>query len=115
MIGFKIITIDLFKKDIAFFNGSSVNEINNFLKKFNYSVDEKEFQRICGKFIMFENTASLVWVRDKTKNINPVLSHEIFHCAVAILNSIGVSFSDSSEEVYAYLIEEITRKILKVL
>lgn len=43
------------------------------------------------------------------------LSHEIFHAAVAIMQSIGVSLSEESEETYAYLIGFLSKKAFEII
>lgn len=40
------------------------------------------------------------------------LSHEIFHAAYLILQKIGVTCTDDSDEAYAYLIGYLTERIL---
>ncbi len=43
------------------------------------------------------------------------MAHEIFHTAVAIMQSIGASLSVDSEEAYAYLIGFLTKKVLTII
>lgn len=57
----------------------------------------------------------LLWMPHipKTAQDYAFLSHEVFHASCAVMEKIGGSLSETSEEVYAYLITFITQKIIE--
>lgn len=64
---------------------------------------------------MFDKGQSLIRIySNKMDNTtNGILSHEIFHCAFAILTKVGINLNRETEESYAYLIQFITQEIYK--
>lgn len=59
--------------------------------------------------------AFILWMPKKPETAQDwgFLSHEIFHTAYAVMRKIGVTPSDDSEEVYAYLISYLTKRIIE--
>ena len=41
----------------------------------------------------------------------PVVVHELIHAVSHVLRNIGIEYSEDSEEVYAYVIEDLTEKV----
>ena len=56
-----------------------------------------------------------LWLKNSNTRLENIsmLSHEATHVAAEILRHIGVRFSEDSEEVYAYLQEEIFYEALR--
>lgn len=46
----------------------------------------------------------------KTIDELSILQHEIFHCVMFILDKIGIKLSYKTDEIYAYLIQYITKQ-----
>lgn len=53
----------------------------------------------------------IIWLSD-IKDPS-VVNHELFHATVDIMQYAGVSFSDSSEEAYAYQLQYLTNQFYK--
>lgn len=61
-----------------------------------------------GTCTQLKNKNVIMWVKEKTPG---VVAHEALHATTFILNEIGVEFCDESDELWAYLIEHIIKKI----
>jgi hypothetical protein len=60
------------------------------------------------------STMYVIWVNrfsEKAEHMG-VLMHELYHITVKILKSVGIRYSDSSEESFAYMIQFLTEKSL---
>lgn len=66
---------------------------------------------------MFPTGQTLLWLNEKPNSVSGLatLNHEIFHCACFILERVGIVYSESSDEAYAYLIEYLTKQIYNKL
>ncbi len=60
-------------------------------------------------FIYF--SCNIIMFRFKNKPLNDVIVHECFHATYQIMNRIGATLVDESEESYAYLIEYLYRTV----
>lgn len=56
-----------------------------------------------------------VWFKELKYDIKyaPILAHEAFHIAVALLGWAGIRITDDSDEAYAYFLEDVVKKILE--
>lgn len=55
------------------------------------------------------NDWPIVWMKNKRADI---VSHEMIHAVVWILDGIGVSFSEINEEIFAYMVDYAVNKII---
>lgn len=64
-----------------------------------------------------ENGDVMIWGRSKPSGSygKAVLAHEIFHATGDLLRNIGINHTEETEEVYAYLIEDLTFRIFNWL
>ena len=91
-------------------------ELSNLLPK--SVVDTlKTLEFKVGKSVMFPTGQTLLWLNEKPTSVNGLatLNHEIFHCVCFILERVGIVYSESSDEAYAYLIEYLTKQIYNEL
>jgi len=91
-------------------------ELSKYIPK--SSIDTlKTFEFKKGKSIMFPTGQTLLWLDEKPNSVNGLatLNHEIFHCVCFILERVGIIYSNSSDEAYAYLIEFLTKQIYNEL
>lgn len=115
----KIIKIDVFDREIMVHFGSRADLRRKLSKYFG----EEDAESIAGRIkdgvngtsLRFEDNTMLLWMPDKPQNADEfgTLSHEIFHITDYIAGSIDVRLSESSDEVYAYLIGYLTKTIIK--
>ena len=92
------------------------NELSKTLPK--SDVDTlKTFEFEVGKSVMFPTGQTLLWLDEKPNSVNglAILNHEIFHCACFILERVGIDYSETTNEAYAYLIEYLTKQIYNEL
>jgi len=77
----------------------------------------KTFEFKVGKSVMFTTGQTLLWLNEKPNSVSGLatLNHEIFHCVCFILERVGIVYSESSDEAYAYLIEYLTKQIYNEL
>lgn len=105
----------------------SVNETdNNFIKLINkYKVDitgsgnliTMDSNNTTGNCFINKHNQCIIRIKtneNKYKTISTI-SHESLHAAIFILDNMGISLTDSSDEIYAYLQSYITSKICEQL
>lgn len=82
------------------------------LKKYGINLSQKDIK---GKYkSLFLNDNQTVLYMDiipKTIDELSILQHENFHCVMFILDKIGIKLSYKTDEIYAYLIQYITKQI----
>jgi hypothetical protein len=106
--------------EIFCFFGTKENMFS-VLEKHNY--DEKSLKKF-KKFIKYKTSGAGYFFDEKynTSIIHmfnipnsildlSMLQHEIFHAVIKIHKAIGMELTDSSEESYAYLLDNLTTKI----
>ena len=118
------ITIDTFCVDIAFFINYSPNEVVEFAKKkkdkslYNLikHIEDEDFKSSGVKAQMYPLERGYLVLLKSYKNsfrTNLVCAcHEISHLVSWILLDRRIPLTKDSDEVYAYLTEEITKKFL---
>lgn len=62
-----------------------------------------------------EQSIFFIWMPSKPKTAEDIgfLAHEVFHAVAEIMRTIGVTFSEDSEEIYAYTIGYVMHQILE--
>ena len=90
--------------------------------KLKYKLDAEEKKMFVvfkglGKSIQLKNGAGVLWIKkfDGSVYWHWVLNHEIFHIVYQTIKHVGIKLSDSSEEAFTYLMEYLTKQILKNL
>jgi len=109
-----IVDTVIYPYKIVFIFDETDEQVERLLKRYNLSTAEfleKTFK--LGRCTKFTNNMIVVRIRKLPKNpeYKSVLSHEVFHVVTFIMDGIGASHSDSSEECYAYLTDYITKKV----
>ena len=115
-----IVEVDLYKVDILVVVGDIEGAIEWLSNK---NVSDHDIEAIKnnsndqGNVLLLSNNAIYLHVmdREKTNLWMSVLVHEVFHAASFLLKSKRIELDESSEEVYAYLIEFIYCKIVEQL
>jgi len=74
--------------------------------------DDIDDRKLFAGFTVIVPDKSIVWIWTKDKDI-PNLAHEVFHAVDLAMDNRGVRLNDGSDEVYAYQISMLMRKILK--
>ena len=93
--------------------------------------DEKQTRCVLHKYEMIKNfcfsnkgrtiptkfSSPLIWLPKIPETAQDVgfLVHELLHTTCAVMGNVGIDFSDSSEEVFAYTIGFLTEKVLEQL
>lgn len=116
----QIIRVDMINRDVIFHFGT-IQSLQKVLRRYHTDetiamIIEDAPEGVKGWTRYMQNPYTLiVWMPSipKTAEDMSFLSHEIFHAAVALMNSIGASLSADSEEAYAYLIGFLTRKVIE--
>lgn len=75
---------------------------------------DKEKPKFQGRTNLFDNGAILVRLNVPVKGpiTMGLLVHEVFHAVSYILNNAGMPLRDDSEEAWAYLLQDLTKKAL---
>ena len=108
-----VIDIPLYNRDLLVVFGDRGYLVNQISEAYNiplqsaYSITEDIDDYSTGRYYFnIEKGKRFLWmakVPEKPQEY-ATLSHEIFHAAFGIMDEIGVSPSEDSEEAYAYLI-----------
>jgi len=111
----KTFPIDIFKHGIKIFFGS-FEELKEELKADGFSEEIKE--DMMNNTIMITLNMStgdaVIYGKKPIKGVEgqTVLAHEIFHAVSYLLRNIGIKHSVETEEVYAYVFEDVLLKAL---
>jgi hypothetical protein len=114
---FKRIKVELYRAKI-YYICCSVECYKKIAKKeFKMDVDAKAARQLSGSFDIAEKRGrkvGVIWIYNKCKDgfVSTVV-HECVHATAWILADCGVSFSDESEESYAYLTTYLVTNILR--
>lgn len=118
--GITLIKGTVFPYDIIVALGVTKEELFKYSdKEFENGISQKDkderfdFSTCRGKAIRLDNNALILWLKEfpTSPQYHGHLAHEIFHIADMILDKIGVTHSNDSDEVWAYLIDWITKII----
>ncbi len=117
-----LINIDPFCRDIIVCFGSlrdalltyhDVDKVDALLSKLDFSNP-----RLKGKTI-YDNESGILAVWSPAMPTTPedfgFLVHELFHATCVVIATIGAQPSDDTEEVYAYLLGYLTKRVLDEL
>lgn len=80
---------------------------------YNHKSYEEDERKLSGSIELLGVGNLLIWLEElPTDGVSHgVMSHEIFHAAVAILRRVNMPLTQDSEEAFSYLVGWITRKI----
>jgi hypothetical protein len=115
---FKIIPIDVFSTDVVISIGQSDDKLYDCLchrftrEQFNLAWDDWKSD---ARTVTHSDGFIIVRFRNKIGNDPDSISlvaHECYHAAYSVLSKINVQPGFETEEVYAYLIQFLVRKIL---
>lgn len=128
--------MDIFKKkhkgyfNIEMYNNYKIavcvnldaKEINTYLTKINFTdfdITQEYIDSVSGVLFRNLNKAVLILPKDiQTYNFNEalaILTHECYHATTRVLQYIGATHDNSSEECYAHLHEYIVLKVLNII
>ena len=112
--GIKVIELGLFPYDIMVANCVSVADIKNTLKKFGQEMDIDAENHLGGNDLGYtiKLPSNAVLIYFPKKPTLGTIAHESLHAVWMILDTMGVEPSKQSEEVYAYVLEYLTNKII---
>jgi len=111
----KTFPIDIFKHGIKIFFGS-FEELKEELKADGFSEEIKEDMMNNTTMITLNMSTgdAVIYGKKPIKGVEgqTVLAHEIFHAVSYLLRNIGIKHSVETEEVYAYVFEDVLLKAL---
>lgn len=116
-----IIKIHLYPFDVMLSMGETDEELKKSLELCNLEFKKKDHgwkrESNAAYAFMFPMGQSLIRLRHKPEtNIDfGHLQHEIFHVVTFITHRMGIKFTSSSDECYAYMIEYLTKEIYKII
>lgn len=113
----EIFPIDIFKHGVRVVVGSeedllSVAECEGWRDEAVKAIDGVD--NYLAFTLRLESGDSVIFLPDKNREgvAFPVVVHELVHAVGHILRNIGVEYSEDSEEVYAYVIEDLTERVI---
>ncbi len=113
---FRVIPIDVYGHDIVVSIGQTDEALYEDIRA---NISEKKFNKIIANQTSIATTFKLktgcILIRFKDNIDNPgIVAHEAFHAIVYLFEKIGIEYAYESEEAYAYTLEYLTNKILKI-
>jgi hypothetical protein len=124
----KIIPLGIYPYDLMISFNESDKDFKKALKKFGITpkastettVFEMDNIKTCvGRMVMFIGKQTVIRLNFMPKLTNPfkmsLLQHEIFHAVTFFMLEIRTPLKNSTNEVYAYLIQYLTGKIYLIL
>lgn len=116
----KIINIDLYNRDVMVHFGSKKElhkELHNYHKPdaVKEIVNAINFDADGFTLCNSDNGAYIVYMPKQPSTPSEIgtLIHELSHATNAIMEAIGITLTESSEEAYAYCLGFLTRKVFE--
>lgn len=114
-----IIKLDLFPYDIMVAHKEKPESIKKRLLKYGVELDAQQDEYLVNSClastIKLNNKAVLIYFKQDKKPHSGLIAHEVFHAICMILAVMGVDFSADSEEVWAYMLENLTLRVERLL
>lgn len=112
-----IVNCGIFPLDVMFSLGETDDELREILRNKGIKVKKSNLlfkDKWRGLNHRFKDGSQIIRMRKVPYHVEDfgVLLHEIFHASHFIINRVGIKLTDSSEEIYAYLIEYFYEKIV---
>lgn len=99
-----------FDLDVVVVISKDVNKSYKIIRQFDTTARIEDFE---ARGVTFVNGSSIVvWMPEVQKEI---VSHELLHATIAIMNWASVPLKDDTEEVYAYQLQYLTNEFYKNL
>ena len=113
---FRVIPIDVYGHDIVVSIGQTDEALYEDIGE---NISKKKFNKRIANQTSIATTFKLktgcILIRFKDNIDNPgIVAHEAFHAIVYLFEKIGIEYAYESEEAYAYALEYLTNKILKI-
>lgn len=112
-----VIPLVVYPFDVMISFGQSDRDLRIALKKLGTEWDGilEMGETTMGRTVLMPNNATVLRLKNIPQSCTEYgfLAHEIFHAVTFILNRIGMSLTEQSDEAYAYLIGYITKEIYK--
>jgi DNA primase len=113
---FKVIPIEVFGHDVVVSIGQTDEDLYEEIEE---NTSKKDFDKYMANQKAIATTHKLrsgcILIRFKDDIDNPgIVAHEAFHAVVFLFKKIGIEYAYESEEAYAYTLEYLTNKILKI-
>lgn len=114
-----VVKVDIYRNAVLFIVSSDIPRSRDFI---NSVVNEKvitvsDFAGRDGFTYEPAEGFIIVWLERAPQNFETrgIVNHELFHATSSILRRAGVTLTESSEEAYAYLFQEITSQFYSFL
>lgn len=111
---YQVIRLVVFPYDILVASNTSVVAVKKYLdNKFDIKLSDEAVEILSssgiGHTLRLEDKQTLIYF-PSTPDVG-LVAHEVYHAVYLILQTMGITPSDDSDEIYAYLIEYIMREI----
>lgn len=109
------IPLEIFNSQVVVLIGHTQNEVLDWIKK---NIDKPEHKSLAleamtnipnnvrGRTVLLSGGGSIIWIIEQK---NSTIVHELFHSTYHILKNREIPLSEDTEEVYAYLLEYLTK------
>ncbi len=109
-----VVNLAIYPFDVLVCIGTEKHDVEERLQKHGYRLtqEEKDALEMPGRGKTTTLLGNQIVIQTKENDI-PVLAHEIFHAVDFMMDIIKNPLTSSNGETYAYLIEFLTREIIK--
>lgn len=113
---YQVIRLVAFPYDILVASNVSISAVKKYLSgHFDIKLSDEAVEMLSnsglGHTLRLPNKATLIYFPNTPDT--GLIAHEVYHAVYLILQTMGITPSDDSDEVYAYLIEYVMRQIRK--
>lgn len=114
-----VLSWQLYPHDVMVSVGETEAQVLRRIRRTAYELTPDEIEQLSfkgrvGRTVMLRGGQTILWVQ--RFNGDPasvaVLAHEAYHAVCMLLERVGVAYSDSSDEAFAYALEWLMRTIL---
>lgn len=114
-----VVSWEVFPYDTLVCLGSKKEEILKWIDRTGHKLSEGEIEAITmrgmGRTIILKGNQTILWLKNYPKPGSGTLAHEIFHAVEMITDRMGIRLSQDSDEIFAYMIQFLTNKIISKL
>lgn len=108
----KKVSIDLFSEDYFICMGGTNEDFKNFLVKKGIACNHAEVSDIKdARGHAYKHNGTALWV---CRNDAGLIAHECFHGVTFMTDRVGITLSDSSDEVFAYAVQYLVNQFKKL-
>jgi hypothetical protein len=116
-----VIKWDLYPYDVMLSVGETTDDVVRRLKRLRYKIDKDETDDLNmsndGRTVMLKGGQTVIRLKDFQNNgvYIALLAHEALHAVFFLMNKVGITYGEDSDEAYTYALQWLMSTLLHVL